>query len=79
MSWKPIVIADNTGKWYDNALRFATYEEAYASAPELAMRWLAVRDWRAIESEDPVKHKLVNGRLIHIDTREEYLRHSKGE
>jgi hypothetical protein len=27
MAWKPEVIADNTGKWYGNGLRFATKEE----------------------------------------------------
>jgi len=31
MSWKPEVIADSSGKWCGNALRFATREEAEAN------------------------------------------------
>lgn len=63
MSYRPEVIADSTGKWCGNALRFATYKEAYTSAYDLAMRWIAVRDYRAVESPDPVTHRLVEGRL----------------
>jgi hypothetical protein len=37
MAWKPEVIADNTGKWYGNGLRFATKEEAEANALDLMM------------------------------------------
>jgi hypothetical protein len=66
-SWKPEVIADSTGKWYQNALCFATKEEAETSARELASRWLAVRDWRAAESSEPVTHKLENGHLIALN------------
>lgn len=63
MSYKPEVTTDSTGKWYDNALRFATYEEALASARDLASRWLLVREYRAVESPDPVNYQLVNGKL----------------
>ena len=70
MSWKPEVIADSTGKWYGNALRFATEAEAKASASELSMRWLAVRDWRATECDDPVTHKIENGRLVPLPKEE---------
>jgi hypothetical protein len=61
MSWKPEVIADSTGKWYSNALRFATREEAEASAYELSLRWLAVLDCRASESDEPVNYRWVPG------------------
>jgi hypothetical protein len=54
MSWKPEVIADSTGKWCGNGLRFATHQEAQANALNLAMRWTAVRAIRAVESDDPV-------------------------
>jgi len=53
-SWAPEVSTDSTGKFYGNALRFATESEAYASARELASRWLLVRDYRAAPSSDPV-------------------------
>jgi hypothetical protein len=67
MSYRPEVIADATGKWYANGLRFATYEEAYASASELAGRWMAVRDFRVVESDDPVNYRIVDGKLEHIE------------
>lgn len=62
MSWKPEVIADSSGKWCGNALRFATYQEAYDSAVSLSMRWFAVRETRAVESDDPVNYKRENGK-----------------
>lgn len=67
MSWKPEVIADNSGKWYGNALRFATKREAEIFAMDLSMRWTSVRDWRASESDDPVSHCISEeGRLTHV-------------
>lgn len=63
MSYKPEVIADSSGKWYDNALRFATYDEALASAKDLASRWMLVREYRAVESPDPVNYQLIDGKL----------------
>jgi len=63
MSWKPEVQTDNTGKWYDNALRFATRDEAENSARDLQMRWFAVQDTRASESGDPVNYSYIDGVL----------------
>ncbi len=63
MSWKPEVITDSTGKWCGNALRFATKEEAEANVSALMWNWLAVRDVRVVECDDPVTHAWVNGRL----------------
>jgi len=57
MSYKPEVQTDNSGKWYDNALRFETEAEALASARELERRWFAVRAARASYSDDPVNYK----------------------
>ncbi len=37
MSWKPEVIADSSGKWAGNALRFATREEAESQVLDLMM------------------------------------------
>jgi len=67
MSWKPEVIADSSGKWYGNALRFATKREAELSAMDLSMRWTSVRDWRATECDDPVRHHYSEeGKLTHV-------------
>lgn len=63
MSWKPEVVADSTGKWYGNALRFATREEAEANAADLQRRWLLVTDTRVVECDDPVNYCWVDGKL----------------
>ena len=63
MSYKPEVIADSSGKWFGNALRFATYDEAFANARDLSLRWFAVCDYRAVESPDPVNYRYVDGKL----------------
>lgn len=57
MSWKPEVIADSTGEWCGNALRFATEQEAKDNVFDLAMRWTAVRDTRVVECDDPVNYR----------------------
>jgi len=54
MSWKAEVIADGSGQWCSNALRFATREQAEAYLWDLADRWTAVRGMRATECEDVV-------------------------
>jgi hypothetical protein len=65
MSWKPEVIADSSGKWSGNALRFATKEEAEAYVSDPFMRWTAVRETRVVEVPDePVTYVMRNGRLI---------------
>ena len=56
MSFKPEVIADSSGQWCGNALRFATREEAEANVQDLMMRWFAVRDTRVVECDDPVNY-----------------------
>jgi hypothetical protein len=56
-SYKPQVQTDTTGQWYGNALRFATYEEALASAADLFSRWTLVREYRAVESDDKVNYQ----------------------
>ena len=64
MSYAPEVIADNSGKFYGNSLRFATREEAKASVEDLESRWMLVRETRVVESEDPVNFAWVNGELV---------------
>lgn len=57
MSFKPTVSTDNGGRFYDNALRFATREEAEGNAKDLFSRWVLVREWRVEESTDPVNYR----------------------
>lgn len=56
MSWKPEVIADSSGQWSGNALRFATKEEAEGNVADLKRRWTLVTDTRVIESDEPVNY-----------------------
>ena len=67
VSWAPEVIADSSGKWYRNALRFATEAEALASANELASRWHMVRSTRAAPAIEPVNYRFENGANMRIE------------
>jgi hypothetical protein len=61
LSWRPEVIADNSGKWTPNAMRFATEAEAKLWVDDLSMRWMAVRETRVVQSTDPVNYRIVKG------------------
>ena len=43
------VIADSSGEFCGNALRFPTAEAAKAYAQDLYCRWTAVKKWRVVE------------------------------
>ena len=66
MSWKSEVIADSSGKWCGNALRFATREEAEANVRNLEMRWMAVRETRVVESDDLVNTAWIDGKNVSV-------------
>jgi hypothetical protein len=66
VSWMPEVIADNSGKWCGNGLRFATEQEALDNVRDLAMRWFAVRDMRAVPCNDPVNYSYATGSLVAV-------------
>lgn len=63
MSFAPQSIADDSGKWAGNALRFATREEAAGWNFGLELRWTLVRETRVVESPDPVNATFRDGRL----------------
>lgn len=63
MSFKPEVSTDGGKTFNSNALRFATREEAEISAKDLMARWMLVTDWRVSESDDPVKHRIIDRKL----------------
>lgn len=67
MSWKPEVIADSSGNWCGNALRFATEQEALDNVNNLASRWMLVREVRAVECDDPVTYRRVDGRDVPVE------------
>lgn len=66
MSFAPEVIADSSGKWCGNGLRFATYDEAMANVRDLCDRWTSVKDTRVVESTDPVNYRWVDGQLAPV-------------
>jgi len=53
-SWQVWVIADNSGEWASNAMRYATKERAEKGARDLASRWMLVTDWKVEPSTDEV-------------------------
>jgi hypothetical protein len=64
MSWKAEVIADSSGKWVGDTLRFATQQEAWSYLQDLTYRWTAVRYERVVESTDPVSHRWTEDGLL---------------
>ncbi len=58
MSFKAEVIADSSGKWCSNALRFATRAQAEDYGRSLRARWMAVREMRVTECDEPVTEKV---------------------
>ncbi len=61
MSFKPEVIVDNSGEWCGNRLVFATKQESDSYADDLRWRWTLVREFRSVETGDPVTHRWVPG------------------
>ena len=50
--WKVEVIADSSGQWCSNGLVFTTKEAAEEYAKDLMWRWMAVREWRVVETDE---------------------------
>ena len=67
MSWRIAFVADNSGQWLINGLRFATKEEAEANVADLAMRWTMVTDTAVEESDDPVNYRWVDGKAVSLN------------
>jgi len=64
MSWKVEVIADNSGTWAGNGLRFPSEDEANDYGRDLAGRWMSVRQWRSVQCDEPVTHTRVAGNTV---------------
>ena len=65
-SYKPEVIADGSGKWSSNALRFATRGEAAEYVWNLKSRWTLVTQTRVVESDDPVTAEWTSAGTKHL-------------
>ena len=67
-SYAPEVIADSSGKWCGNGLRFATRQEAEQNVFDLSMRWFAVRETRVVESEEVPNYTYTDRKLRPVVT-----------
>jgi hypothetical protein len=52
MSWRVEVVADSSGQWATNGMRYRTRADAEAAGRDIASRWFAVKEWRVVESSD---------------------------
>jgi hypothetical protein len=68
MAFKAEVIADDSGKFVGNALVFETREEAEDYARDLRSRWILVREWRVVETDEPVTYTFTTGYASRIGT-----------
>lgn len=66
MSWKPVFKMPRDPKYYDNAQRFATKEEATDSAAARFAVWTMPEAYDVLESTDPVNYAVVDGREVSI-------------
>jgi hypothetical protein len=66
-SFKLKVIADRSGEWSCNAMRFATYAEARAYVLDLACRWTEVRETRVVEVDDEPNYRWTGRNAERID------------
>lgn len=65
-SWKAEVVADHTGEYVGNALRFATAQEAREYAQDLQSRWIAVQRFRVVDADERVNYAFTSKGLVHI-------------
>ena len=49
------VVADNSDIFCGNGLRFETQKQAEEYALDLSLRWIAVRKWQVIDTENENK------------------------
>lgn len=47
--YRVLVLADDSGEWCGNALRYSNREDAETAARDLEWRWMAVRDWKVVK------------------------------
>lgn len=57
------VIADDSGEFAGNNVRFRSPGEAEAYGADLAARWTLVSEWRVCDSDKPANYEWVAGHL----------------
>jgi len=66
VSYAPEVIADSSGIFVGNGLRFASEVEAKNYAADLSVRWTAVRQTRVSATQDEVNYSFAAGFLAEV-------------
>lgn len=61
MSYAAEVIADTSGNYAGNSLRFDTETEASDYVADLSRRWTLVTATRIVRSDDPVNRRIIDG------------------
>ena len=67
MSYAAEVIADSSGQFAGNAMRFPTREEAEIYVADLARRWTLVRETRVVKSDDAPNYSIIDGALVRLE------------
>jgi hypothetical protein len=62
-SYRCEVIADSSGQFVGNGLRFSTEQEAKNYAVDLSCRWTLVRESRVVESDETANYSFVDWKL----------------
>ena len=70
MSYKIVLQVDGSGRYYDHAPRFTTWEETNVYAIKLMERRPSIRKVRLITSDAPVTHAMCKGMLVAIERTE---------
>jgi hypothetical protein len=65
-SWKAEFRTGTDPKFYDNAIRLATRQEAEDYGADLHRRWTLVVEHHSVESSDPVSHTFHDGTLSRV-------------
>ena len=67
MSWlAEVQTAGGGSDWNGNDLRFGDRDEAEAYAQDLMWRWTSVKDWRVVESDDPINYVWDAGKAVAV-------------
>ncbi len=61
-SYKVGVKTSGDRDWASNAQRFPSEADAKAAGSDLFSRWMAVREWKVLPSDEPPNYRWVEGK-----------------
>lgn len=65
------VVRNEPGRVHFNALRFATHEECEEYGKDLYSRWTMLESYEVRPSDEPVSHRMVDGRAYSLHSLED--------